>query len=46
MCPWNVKFSQPLAEGPPFAAREVIAGKDARTFAREALARLQHRDDE
>ncbi|PYP77109.1 MAG: hypothetical protein DMD35_16420 [Gemmatimonadetes bacterium] len=37
MCPWNVKFAQELKE-PAFAAREVLAGKDARTLARELLA--------
>jgi epoxyqueuosine reductase len=34
-CPWNVRFARELPEGSPFAAREVIAGKDARTLARE-----------
>ena len=38
MCPWNVKFSQELAEGSPFAAREFIAGKDAVTLATDILA--------
>ena len=37
VCPWNVRFAQELKE-PAFAAREVIAGKDARTLAREILA--------
>ena len=37
VCRWNVRFSQELSE-PAFAAREVIAGKDARTLARETLA--------
>ena len=37
-CPWNVKFSQPLADDSPFAAREFIAGKDATALAREILA--------
>ena len=36
VCPWNVQFAQELKE-PAFAAREVIAGKDARTLAREIL---------
>ena len=36
-CPWNVRFSQELKE-PAFASREVLAGKDARTLARELLA--------
>jgi epoxyqueuosine reductase len=36
VCPWNVRFSQELKE-PSFAAREAVAGKDARTLAREIL---------
>ena len=38
MCPWNVKFSQALAEASPFRAREFIAGKDAVTLASDILA--------
>jgi len=38
VCPWNVKFAQELPAGSAFAAREFIAGKDARTVAREILA--------
>jgi len=38
VCPWNVKFSQELAEGSPFAAREFVAEKDAVTLARDILA--------
>ncbi len=38
VCPWNRKFSQELAEGSPFAAREFIRGKDAVTLARDILA--------
>jgi epoxyqueuosine reductase len=38
VCPWNVRFAQELPEGSPFAAREALAGKDARTLAREILA--------
>ena len=38
VCPWNVKFSQALADGSPFAAREFIAGKDAVTLATDILA--------
>jgi len=41
VCPWNVKFSQELAAGSPFAAREFIAGKDAVTLSRELLAMSQ-----
>ena len=37
-CPWNVKFSQVLAEDSPFQAREFIAGKDAVTLATDILA--------
>lgn len=36
VCPWNVKFSQVLAE-PAFAARDSVRGKDARTLARDLL---------
>jgi epoxyqueuosine reductase len=39
-CPYNVKFAQALKE-PGFAPREVLAGKDARTLARELLAMTQ-----
>ncbi len=41
VCPWNEKFSRALPEGSPFAAREAIAGKDARTLARELVAMTQ-----
>ena len=37
VCPWNVKFSRDATEV-AFVAREVIAGKDARTLADEVLA--------
>jgi epoxyqueuosine reductase len=37
VCPWNHKFSTEARE-PAFAPREAIAGKDARTLAREILA--------
>ena len=37
VCPWNVSFARPNRV-PEFAPREVIAGKDARTLAREILA--------
>jgi epoxyqueuosine reductase len=36
-----VRFARDLEEGSPFASREVIAGKDARTLAREILAMSQ-----
>lgn len=41
VCPWNVRFASELAEDSPFAPREVIAGKDSRTLAREILAMSQ-----
>ena len=41
VCPWNEKFSRALPEGSLFAAREAIAGKDARTLARELVAMTQ-----
>ncbi len=41
VCPWNVRFSEELPDESPFAPREVLAGKDARTLARELLAMSQ-----
>jgi epoxyqueuosine reductase len=38
VCPYNVKFAQALPDDSPFAPRGAIAGKDARTLAREILA--------
>ena len=38
MCPWNVKFSQALAEDSPFRAREFVAWKDAVTLATDIAA--------
>ena len=38
VCPWNVKFSQALAEASPFRAREFIAGNDSVTLATAILA--------
>ncbi len=38
ICPWNVKFSQELAEGSPFRARLLLDGKDAVTLATDILA--------
>jgi epoxyqueuosine reductase len=40
VCPWNHKFSTEARE-PAFTAREAIAGKDARTLARELLAKTE-----
>jgi epoxyqueuosine reductase len=37
VCPWNVKFSQALADDSPFSARDFIAGKDAQTLATDIL---------
>lgn len=41
VCPWNVRFASELPGDSPFAPREVIAGKTARTLAREILAMSQ-----
>ena len=41
MCPWNVRFSRELPDDSAYAAREVLAGKDARTLARELLGMTQ-----
>ena len=43
VCPWNVKFSQALAEDSPFRARPFLDGKDALTLARDILALDQER---
>ena len=40
VCPWNVKFSRDATEV-TFAAREIVADKDARTLAVEILAMSQ-----
>ena len=40
VCPWNTRFAQEL-QTPEFAPRAVLAGKDARTLARELLAMTQ-----
>jgi epoxyqueuosine reductase len=37
VCPWNVRFARELKE-PALEARGALAGKDARTLAREILA--------
>ncbi len=41
VCPWNHRFARELPEGSPFAARELLRGKDARTLAAELLAMSQ-----
>jgi epoxyqueuosine reductase len=40
VCPWNVRFSSEL-KAPEFRAREGIAGKNARQFARDILTMTQ-----
>jgi epoxyqueuosine reductase len=40
VCPWNVSFARGLKE-PAFAAREALAGRDARTLARAILSMSQ-----
>ena len=41
VCPYNLKFSQALAPDSPYAAREALGSKDARTLARELLDMTQ-----
>jgi epoxyqueuosine reductase QueG len=41
VCPWNVKFARELPDDSPFAAREALAGRDARTLAHELLVMTQ-----
>ena len=41
VCPYNVKFARALPSDSPFAPREVLAGKDARTLTRELLGMTQ-----
>ncbi len=41
VCPWNVRFAGELLGDSPFAAREVVGDKDARTLARELLGMTQ-----
>ena len=41
VCPWNVRFSRELPDESAFAAREALAGKDARTLARDLLGMTQ-----
>ena len=38
VCPWNVKFSHGLPQPSPFAVRDALGTKDARTLAHELLA--------
>ena len=41
VCPWNERFATALATDSPFQPRAAIAGRDARTLARELLAMTQ-----
>ena len=41
VCPWNVRFAAALPDQSPFAARETLAGKDARSLARTILGMTQ-----
>ena len=38
VCPWSQRFATALPEGSPYAPREALGAKDARTLARELLA--------
>jgi epoxyqueuosine reductase len=41
VCPWNVRFSRSLPNEAPFVPRDAVAGKDARSLARELLGMSQ-----
>jgi len=41
VCPWNEKFARPLPGASPFSPRDALAGRDARTLARELLDMTQ-----
>ena len=41
VCPWNERFATELPDESPYAAREALAGKDARPLARELLGMTQ-----
>ena len=41
VCPWNVRFARELPDDAPYAPRPVLAGRDARTLARELLGMTQ-----
>jgi len=41
VCPWNEKFATALPGDSPFASRDALGGKDARTLARALLAMSQ-----
>jgi len=40
-CPWNERFAKPLPDESPYASRAAVAGKEARTLARELLEMSQ-----
>ena len=37
VCPWNQRFARTLPDDSPFAPREILGGKDARTLAHDLL---------
>lgn len=37
VCPWNQRFAPTLRKDSPFAPREFLTGKDARTLAKDLL---------
>jgi epoxyqueuosine reductase len=41
VCPWNVRFATAVSDASPFAPREALVGKDARTLARDLLGMSQ-----
>jgi len=41
VCPFNIKFAKALPERSPYAAREALNAKDARTLARDLLGMSQ-----
>ena len=41
VCPFNIKFAKALPGGSPYAPRPALAGRDARSLARELLAMSQ-----
>jgi epoxyqueuosine reductase len=41
VCPWNVRFAKALPDASPYAPREALGSKDARTLARDLLGMSQ-----
>jgi epoxyqueuosine reductase len=41
VCPWNIKFAKLRPDESPFAPREALGGKDARSLARDVLGMTQ-----